>query len=53
MLLFFLQVDLEGEFFFSLDGQIKFSDLIQLVEFYQLNASGLPTKLTHFVTCIH
>ncbi|KAL3242832.1 hypothetical protein MRX96_020995 [Rhipicephalus microplus] len=35
---------------YSLDnGRTKFYDLLQLVEFYQLNLSYLPTKLTHFL----
>ncbi|CAG9854009.1 unnamed protein product [Phyllotreta striolata] len=36
---------------FSIDnGVTKFYDLLQLVEFYQLNAGCLPTRLTHYVT---
>ncbi|CAG9825382.1 unnamed protein product [Phaedon cochleariae] len=31
-------------------GATKFYDLLQLVEFYQLNAGCLPTRLTHYVT---
>lgn len=42
------QVDDEGELFHSLDdGHTRFSDLIQLVEFYQLNRGVLPCKLKH------
>ncbi|XP_069072901.1 growth factor receptor-bound protein 10 isoform X2 [Pleurodeles waltl] len=37
----------DGQTFFSLDGQTKFTDLIQLVEFYQLNKGTLPSKLKH------
>ncbi|KAF1419349.1 Growth factor receptor-bound protein 10, partial [Eudyptes chrysocome] len=38
----------DGQIFFSLDdGNTKFSDLIQLVEFYQLNKGVLPCKLKH------
>ncbi|XP_061446023.1 growth factor receptor-bound protein 10 isoform X2 [Rhineura floridana] len=38
----------EGQIFFSLDdGSTKFTDLIQLVEFYQLNKGVLPCKLKH------
>ncbi|XP_054847165.1 growth factor receptor-bound protein 10 isoform X2 [Eublepharis macularius] len=38
----------DGQMFFSLDdGNTKFSDLIQLVEFYQLNKGILPSKLKH------
>lgn len=43
-----LPVEDDGELFFSLDeGHTKFSDLIQLVEFYQLNRGVLPCKLKH------
>ncbi|XP_024213602.1 growth factor receptor-bound protein 10 isoform X1 [Pan troglodytes] len=38
----------DGQTFFSLDdGNTKFSDLIQLVDFYQLNKGVLPCKLKH------
>ncbi|XP_043242148.1 growth factor receptor-bound protein 10-like isoform X2 [Amphibalanus amphitrite] len=37
--------------YFSLDGgKTRFYDLIQLVEFYQLNAGVLPTRLIYFIT---
>ncbi|XP_064419796.1 growth factor receptor-bound protein 14 isoform X2 [Latimeria chalumnae] len=37
-----------GELFFTLDdGHTRFTDLIQLVEFYQLNKGVLPCKLKH------
>lgn len=43
-----LPVDDEGELFYSLDdGQTRFTDLIQLVDFYQLNHGVLPCKLRH------
>ncbi|CAL1582460.1 unnamed protein product [Knipowitschia caucasica] len=43
-----LPVDEEGDLFYSLDdAHTKFSDLIQLVEFYQLNRGVLPCKLKH------
>ncbi|XP_005453034.1 growth factor receptor-bound protein 14 isoform X1 [Oreochromis niloticus] len=43
-----LPVDDEGELFYSLDdGQTRFTDLIQLVDFYQLNRGVLPCKLRH------
>ncbi|XP_048871411.1 growth factor receptor-bound protein 14 isoform X3 [Brienomyrus brachyistius] len=43
-----LPVEDEGELFFSLDdGQTRFTDLIQLVEFYQLNKGVLPCRLKH------
>nr|CAH7733739.1 unnamed protein product [Callosobruchus chinensis] len=36
---------------YSIDnGATKFYDLLQLVEFYQLNSGCLPTRLTHYVT---
>ncbi|XP_039208720.1 growth factor receptor-bound protein 14 isoform X2 [Crotalus tigris] len=39
----------EGKLFYSLDdGHTRFSDLIQLVEFYQLNKGILPCKLKHY-----
>lgn len=35
---------------YTLDsGVTKFYDLLQLVEFYQLNAGCLPTRLTHYL----
>ncbi|XP_025991574.1 growth factor receptor-bound protein 14 isoform X1 [Solenopsis invicta] len=35
---------------YSLDkGTTRFYDLLQLVEFYQLNSGSLPTRLTHYV----
>ncbi|CAB1328454.1 unnamed protein product [Coregonus sp. 'balchen'] len=43
-----LPVDDEGDLFYSLDdGHTRFTDLIQLVEFYQLNRGVLPFKLKH------
>ncbi len=45
------KVEVDGLWYFSLDGgNTKFSDLIQLVEFYQINANGLPCCLTYSVT---
>nr|XP_028603201.1 growth factor receptor-bound protein 14 isoform X2 [Podarcis muralis] len=39
----------EGKLFYTLDdGHTRFSDLIQLVEFYQLNKGILPCKLKHY-----
>ncbi|CAD6208625.1 GSCOCG00010602001-RA-CDS [Cotesia congregata] len=36
---------------FTLDnGTTKFLDLVQLVNFYQLNQGSLPTRLTYFVS---
>ncbi|XP_015444998.1 growth factor receptor-bound protein 10 isoform X3 [Pteropus alecto] len=38
----------DGQVYFSLDdGNTRFSDLIQLVDFYQLNKGVLPCKLKH------
>lgn len=35
---------------YTLDkGITRFYDLLQLIEFYQLNAGCLPTRLTHYV----
>jgi len=46
-----MQIELDGQMFVSLDGgHTKFSDLLQLVEFYQINAGGLPTTLSYYVT---
>ncbi|CAL8248596.1 unnamed protein product [Lota lota] len=43
----------DGQIFFSLDdGSTKFTDLIQLVEFYQLNRGVLPCKLRHPCTIV-
>lgn len=48
-----LQMDDEGEVLLSLDdGHTRFTDLIQLVEFYQLNCGVLPCKLKHHCTRI-
>lgn len=50
--MFKLQVTdpVRGGIFYSLDdGATKFYDLLQLVEFYQLNAGCLPTRLTHYL----
>lgn len=45
------KVESDGQLYYSLDGgRTKFLDLIQLVDFYQLNAAGLPTRLTYFIT---
>ena len=42
------QCEDDGQTFFSLDdGNTKFSDLIQLVDFYQLNKGVLPCRLKH------
>lgn len=41
----------DGQVLFSLDdGYTKFTDLIQLVDFYQLNKGILPCKLKHHCT---
>lgn len=43
----------DGQVFFSLDeASTKFTDLIQLVEFYQLNRGVLPCKLRHPCTIV-
>jgi len=35
---------------YSLDnGKTKFYDILQLVEFHQLNSNCLPTRLTHYI----
>uniref|UniRef100_A0A4X2LVE9 Growth factor receptor-bound protein 14 n=1 Tax=Vombatus ursinus TaxID=29139 RepID=A0A4X2LVE9_VOMUR len=43
----------DGEMFHTLDdGHTRFTDLIQLVEFYQLNKGVLPCKLKHYCSRI-
>ncbi|KAM6268959.1 growth factor receptor-bound protein 14 isoform 1-T1 [Porphyrio hochstetteri] len=43
----------DGKLFYTLDdGHTRFTDLIQLVEFYQLNKGVLPCKLKHYCTRI-
>nr|XP_032634882.1 growth factor receptor-bound protein 14-like [Chelonoidis abingdonii] len=44
-----LQLEDDGKLFYTLDdGHTRFTDLIQLVEFYQLNKGVLPCKLKHY-----
>lgn len=39
---------------YTLDcGKTKFYDLLQLIEFYQLNVGSLPTRLTHYLVQTH
>ncbi|XP_051040524.1 growth factor receptor-bound protein 14 isoform X1 [Phodopus roborovskii] len=46
-----IPVEDDGEMFHTLDdGHTRFTDLIQLVEFYQLNKGVLPCKLKHYCT---
>ncbi|PIK53222.1 putative growth factor receptor-bound protein 14 [Apostichopus japonicus] len=41
----------QGQPLYSLDeGNTRFTDLVQLVEFYKVNAGGLPTRLLHVCT---
>lgn len=48
-----LKCEEDGQVFFSLDdGATKFTDLIHLVEFYQLNRGVLPCKLKHPCTAV-
>ncbi|XP_061872814.1 growth factor receptor-bound protein 7-like [Colius striatus] len=43
----------EGHLYFTMDdGQTRFADLIQLVEFHQINRGILPCKLRHYCTCV-
>ncbi|XP_056435907.1 growth factor receptor-bound protein 14 isoform X1 [Gadus macrocephalus] len=43
-----LPVDNDGEMFYSLDdGQTRFADLVQLVDFHRLNRGVLPSQLRH------
>ena len=51
-LFFYSQVQDEKKtcWLYTLDkGATKFYDLLQLIEFYQLNSGSLPTRLTHYV----
>ena len=48
-----LQYEEEGQVFFSLDdGATKFTDLIHLVDFYELNRGVLPCRLKHPCTAV-
>ena len=48
-----VQVYGDGQTFYTLDeGNTKFNDLVQLVEFYQLNSGGLPTRLLHVCSSV-
>ncbi|XP_055512734.1 growth factor receptor-bound protein 7-like isoform X4 [Leucoraja erinacea] len=41
----------DGQMFFTMDtGQTRFNDLIQLVDFYQINRGALPCSLKHYCT---
>ncbi|XP_062893715.1 growth factor receptor-bound protein 7-like isoform X2 [Mobula hypostoma] len=41
----------DGQMYFTVDtGQTKFSDLIQLVDFYQINRGVLPCSLKYYCT---
>jgi len=42
----------EGVVYSVDDGKTKFYDLLQLVEFYQLNAGTLPTRLNQYIVNI-
>lgn len=45
------RIEDKDQVYYTLDnGATKFMDLIQLIDFYQLNAGALPTELTHHVT---
>lgn len=47
------QSEAEGRLYFSMDeGQTRFTDLLQLVEFHQLNRGILPCLLHHCCTCV-
>jgi len=41
----------EGVVYSIDDGKTKFYDLLQLVEYYQLNHGCLPVRLLHYLTC--
>ncbi|KAJ6660637.1 hypothetical protein lerEdw1_017634 [Lerista edwardsae] len=43
----------EGRLYYTMDdGQTRFADLIQLVEFHQINRGILPCKLKHYCMCV-
>jgi len=42
----------EGVVYSIDDGRTKFYDLLQLVEYYQLNTGSLPTRLKHYIVNI-
>ncbi|XP_066484518.1 growth factor receptor-bound protein 7 isoform X2 [Tiliqua scincoides] len=43
----------DGRLYYTMDdGQTRFADLIQLVEFHQINRGILPCKLKHYCTCV-
>ncbi|XP_030077836.1 growth factor receptor-bound protein 7 isoform X4 [Microcaecilia unicolor] len=47
------QCEEDGRPYFTMDdGQTKFTDLIQLVDFHQINKGILPCKLQHFCTSV-
>lgn len=53
LLSLYLKCEEDGQMFLSLDdGATKFTDLIQLVEFYTLNRGVLPCKLKHPCTTV-
>ena len=45
-----LQCVVDGITYLTIDGETKFRDLAQLVDFYQVNEGTLPTKLRNYVT---
>nr|XP_028607868.1 growth factor receptor-bound protein 7 isoform X1 [Podarcis muralis] len=43
----------DGHLYYTMDdGQTRFADLIQLVEFHQINRGILPCKLKHYCTSV-
>lgn len=41
------QMDIDGQWCFSIDGETRFLDLIQLIDFHRLNRGSLPCRLQH------
>lgn len=53
LILYAFQCEEEGRLYYTMDdGQTRFADLIQLVEFHQINRGILPCKLKHYCTCV-
>ncbi|MGH0114806.1 UNVERIFIED_CONTAM: hypothetical protein FKN15_051605 [Acipenser sinensis] len=48
-----IQCEEEGRLYYTMDdGLTLFTDLIQLVEFHQINCGILPVRLKHYCACV-
>ncbi|XP_041123068.1 LOW QUALITY PROTEIN: growth factor receptor-bound protein 7-like [Polyodon spathula] len=48
-----IQCEEEGRLYYTMDdGLTLFTDLIQLVEFHQINCGILPVRLKHYCVCV-